>query len=108
MPKTRASWFLISLGSEFGVFLLGKLLTSIPIEPAYNTLYDNFFLYFSGVWLLFAFIHGYRIYRNLKTAHYPWYKEWHVFQGLADACLSIFWLLVNISVFANTPDNSIF
>ncbi len=108
MPETKTDWFFISLGSEIAVFLLGKLLTSISIESAYYILYNNFFLYFSGVWLVFAFIHGYKSYRNLKTAHSPWYKEWHVFQGLADACLSLFWLLVDISVFANTPDTGSF
>ncbi len=97
--------FLISLLCEFAVFFAWHLVVIIPIKVVYNALNDNIALYLSGIALVFAFLRGYRSYRNLKTTPTLWHKEPFVFLALGDICLSVFLLLIHLSQFSNTPDN---
>jgi hypothetical protein len=101
MPRTRRSWQAISIGSELVAIGIWILVEAGPRDDLSKNLNNNLFLYLSLIWLAFALIHGYVSYRSLKNAPSVWYKEWNLFWGLADACLSGFlWLL------ALTPEQS--
>jgi hypothetical protein len=105
MFSTKGSRFIFSLGSEVAVLFGWNLVTAIPIAVVSHTLKDHTYLYFSAIWLVFALIHGYRSYRNLKTTIRFWYKEWHIFLGAGDVCLSaIFWLIATTPEPNSTPD----
>jgi hypothetical protein len=97
MSETRAFWVRTLVLSEAAIFFAWRMVVIIPIKVVYNALNDNILLYFSGIWLIFASIHGYRSYRSLKAAPNLWYKEPHIFLGLADICwLCFFWLIEHI------------
>jgi hypothetical protein len=105
MPRTRTFWFIFSIGSEATVLLGWNGITAIPITVVSNALNDHTYLCFSAIWLVFAFIHGYRSYRNLKTILRFWYKEWHIFFGAGDICLlAVFWLIATTPESNSAPD----
>jgi hypothetical protein len=79
MSETKKSWITRLVFCEYAIFFAWRLVVIIPIKPVYNALSDNILLYFSGILLIFASLHGYRSYRSIKAAPNLWYKEPHIF-----------------------------